>query len=148
MYNFMKRSVRFSKFFKEVSVKNFLFLFVLPLVFISCDRMDKKPAPPSDQTYENDNTGRNVRDRDMTTTTPENQSETTADREVTRSIRQSIMVDDSLSTNAKNIKIITMEGVVTLRGPVASEKEKAAIQKRATSVRGVKRVDNQLEIAR
>lgn len=110
--------------------------------------MDRKPTPPSDQTYENDNTGKNVRDRDMTTRTPEDQSETDADRIVTKNIRQSIMADDSISMNGKNVKIITIQGVVTLRGPVANDREKSIIQKRAAAIQGVKRVDNQLEVTK
>ena len=55
--------------------------------------------------------------------------------------------DDSLSTTAKNVKIITNDGVVTLRGPVKSEHEKQAIAAKAQQVAGVQRVDNQLEVA-
>jgi len=53
----------------------------------------------------------------------------------------------TFSTNAKNVKIITNEGTVTLRGPVKSDKEKAEIEAKAKRVAGVKKVDNQLEIA-
>jgi osmotically-inducible protein OsmY len=45
------------------------------------------------------------------------------------------------------VKIITNDGIVTLRGPVKSEKEKVDIEAKAKQVSGVKRVDNQLEIA-
>jgi osmotically-inducible protein OsmY len=48
---------------------------------------------------------------------------------------------------AKNVKIITNEGVVTLRGPVKTSEEKAQIAAIAQRVAGVKRVDNQLELA-
>lgn len=75
------------------------------------------------------------------------QIENEADRSVTQKIRQSLMDDDSLSTNAKNIKIITKNGVVTLRGTVNNENEKSEIGKKAKAVGGVKSVDNQLEIA-
>ena len=57
------------------------------------------------------------------------------------------MADKSLSTNAHNVKIITTDGVVTLRGPVKSAAEKATIAAKAQQVAGVSRVDNQLEIA-
>ena len=55
-------------------------------------------------TTDADNTGRNVRDRSGQTMTPGNQNENEADRTITQSIRQALMDDDALSTNAKNIK--------------------------------------------
>lgn len=94
-----------------------------------------------------DNTARNVRDRNQTIT-PGNQAENEADRAITQKIRQALMDDDSLSTNAKNIKIITVNGVVTLRGPVNSDREKNEIGKKAKATMGVKNVDNQIEIMR
>ena len=81
------------------------------------------------------------------TKTAGDQSENEADRTITQNIRQAITADDSLSINAKNVKIITNDGLVTLRGPVKSEKEKADIEAKAKQVAGVKNVDNQLEIA-
>jgi hyperosmotically inducible periplasmic protein len=94
-----------------------------------------------------DNTGRNVRDRGGETKTPGDQSESEADRTITQNIRKALTADDSLSTNAKNVKIISNDGVVTLRGPVNSQKEKADIEAKAKQVAGVKNVDNQLEVA-
>jgi osmotically-inducible protein OsmY len=49
--------------------------------------------------------------------------------------------------NGKNVKIVTIDGVVTLRGPVASAREKKDIANLVKKVDGVKRVDNQLEVA-
>jgi osmotically-inducible protein OsmY len=95
-----------------------------------------------------DNTGRNVRDRNGQSITSGNQSESEADRTITQRIRQAIVDDNSLSTNAKNIKIITINGVVTLRGPVNNDREKNEIGRKVQSVSGVKNVDNQLEIIR
>jgi len=71
-----------------------------------------------------DNTGKNVRDRDDHTLTPGDQSSNEADVELTRRIREAVVADDSLSTSAHNIKIITINGMVTLRGPVSSTEEK------------------------
>jgi hyperosmotically inducible periplasmic protein len=96
---------------------------------------------------EPDNTGRNVRDRGGETKTPGDQSESEADRTITQNIRKALTADDSLSTNAKNVKIISNDGVVTLRGPVKNEKEKAEIEAKAKQVAGVKNVVNQLEVA-
>ena len=93
-----------------------------------------------------DNTGRNQRDRDAKTLTPMDQAENEADRTITQQIRKAVVADDSLSTNAKNIKIITVNGVVTLRGPVKSEQEKTKVASAAQKVAGVTKVDNQIEI--
>lgn len=98
--------------------------------------------------HDADNTGRNARDADGTTLTPMDQGETEADRTITQQIRKAVVDHDQLSTNAKNVKIITNNGVVTLRGPVKSPEEKAAIATVAQKTGGVKRVDNQLEIER
>jgi osmotically-inducible protein OsmY len=94
-----------------------------------------------------DNTGRNERDRGGETKTPGDQAENEADRTITQNVRQAITSDDALSTSAQNVKIVTSEGTVTLRGPVKSEKEKQDIEAKAKQVAGVKRVENQLEIA-
>ena len=72
--------------------------------------------------------------------------ESDADRALTQKIRQSIMDDNSLSMNAKNVKIMTVNGVVTLRGTVDTDQEKNEIGKKAKEVVGVKSVDNQLEM--
>jgi hyperosmotically inducible periplasmic protein len=93
-----------------------------------------------------DNTGRNVQDRSGATLTPGDQSESEADRTLTQKVRQAVVADDSLSTNAHNIKIITINGAVTLRGPVNSAKEKATIDAKAQQIAGATKVDNQLEI--
>ena len=106
---------------------------------------DVSNAAPTAQTAP-DNTGRNVRDRDGTTLTPGDQSESKADLDLTQRIRQAVVADDSLSTTAHNVKIITNEGVVTLRGPVNSDQEKTKIAAAAKNVVGVKQVENQLEV--
>jgi len=93
-----------------------------------------------------DNTEKNVRDRDGKTLTPTDQGGSAADRELTAAIRKAIVDDDSLSTNAHNVKIVSVGGVVTLRGPVKSPAEKAAVAAKAERTQGVKRVDNQLEV--
>lgn len=94
-----------------------------------------------------ENTGRNVRDRSSAAMTPGEQGENNTDLTITQNIRRAIMDDDSLSENAKNIKIVTVNGVVTLRGPVNSQREKNEIAKKAQAISGVRNVDNQLEIA-
>jgi hyperosmotically inducible periplasmic protein len=94
-----------------------------------------------------DNTGRNERDQSGTTLTPADQSSNEADVELTRRIREAVVADESLSTNAHNIKIITINGMVTLRGPVGSDGERSKIVETAQRLAGKTKVDSQLEIA-
>jgi osmotically-inducible protein OsmY len=95
--------------------------------------------------HEADNTGRNARDREDNTLTPFDQSENESDVEITQQIRQAIRDDEAMSQKAINAKVITRNGVVTLRGPVDSQAEKAAIEQKAQRVEGVARVQNELE---
>ena len=97
------------------------------------------------ETNKADNTDINDRDRNQQALTPMDQSNTKADIKVTQAIRKSLM-EKEMSTNAKNIKIITRNGNVTLRGPVASAEEKREIAKLAKAVPGIKKVSNQLEV--
>lgn len=109
----------------------------------AADRTTEAPAQMAP-----DNTGRNVRDRSGDTLTPGDQSENQADLTLTREIRRGLMADKSLSTDAKNVKVITINGVVTLRGPVNTEKEKSTIEAKAQSIAGTSNVDSQLEVIR
>lgn len=93
-----------------------------------------------------DNSKQNERDRDGQTKTPGDQSNSREDLKVTQAIRQSIVKDSALSMTAKNVKIITTGGVVTLRGPVNSAEEKAKIEQFAKASAGGMKVDNQLEV--
>jgi osmotically-inducible protein OsmY len=122
-------------------------LFLSAVLIVACSKNRSGDKQVSQTAVEPDNSGRNVRDRDDQSKTTGDQSENEADRTITQNIRRAVTADDSLSTNAKNVKIITNDGTVTLRGPVKSEKEKAEIEAKAKQVAGVKRVDNQLEIA-
>ncbi len=93
-----------------------------------------------------ENTEINARDKDNTTLTPEDQKENESDIKITADIRQAIIKNKSLSVNAQNVKIITRNGVVTLRGPVETKKESKKLRKIAKHTPGVLKVDNQLEI--
>ena len=93
-----------------------------------------------------ENTEINVRDKGNTTLTPKDQKENESDIKITADIRQAIIKDKSLSVNAQNVKIITLNGVVTLRGPVETKKESKKLRKIAKHTPGVLKIDNQLEI--
>src|SRR3984893_13367580 len=96
--------------------------------------------------YAPDNTGINVRDRNAGAMTAGQQSNSSGDLALSRRIRRSIMKDDSLSTMAKNVKIVSANGGVTLRGPVKTEKEKSRVAAKAKAIAGVDNVDDQLEV--
>jgi hyperosmotically inducible periplasmic protein len=94
-----------------------------------------------------DNTKTNQGDGSPGATTAQEQKMDPADRATTKQIRSAITKDTSLSTYAHNIKIITQDGKVTLKGPVRSDEEKAAIETKAESVAGSANVTNELTIA-
>jgi hyperosmotically inducible periplasmic protein len=93
-----------------------------------------------------DNTRRNERDRQPGAVTPMTQSESKEDLQLTANIRRAVVKDDTLSTAAKNIKIISANGKVVLRGPVHSDQEKSEIQKLAEQTAGAGNVENDLEV--
>ena len=93
-----------------------------------------------------DNTRKNERDRSGETTTSGDQSNSQEDVKITAAIRRAVVGDNSLSTTAKNVKIITANGMVTLRGPVKNDAEKAKIAELAQSAAGNAKIDNQLEV--
>ena len=99
------------------------------------------------QTTPPDNTKVNKRDQDQSRPTAGQQKENQSDREITRQIRRSITQDKYFSTYARNIKIITQNGNVTLRGPVRSEEEKKAIEAKANEVAGANHVKSEIDIA-
>ena len=92
-----------------------------------------------------DNTKMNAQDRDKSPTADQ-QEENRSDREITQQIRQSLMNDKSLSTYGHNVKVITQNGQVTLKGPVRSNDEKKAIEAKATEVAGENKVTSELNI--
>lgn len=101
-------------------------------------------ANPTAEHVPANNTG-NVRDRDENAETANQQSNSENDLKITQSIRRRLVDDKSLST-AHYVKIVTVDGVVTLRGPVVSEQERNTIAKKATQVAGVRKIENQLEV--
>jgi hyperosmotically inducible periplasmic protein len=116
-------------------------------ILAGCDQRPSTPTPPaSTSANETDNTGRNTRDSGTQNLTADNQGESQSDRKITAEIRQAVLAEKGLSINAQNCKIITLDGVVTLRGPVANEQERRVIEERARSVAGVSSVVNDLEV--
>ena len=110
---------------------------------------DQQPAAqnasPADHTPA-DNTKLNERDRNANEPTADRQKDNRSDREITQQVRKAIVKDKSLSTYAHNVKVITQNGMVTLKGPVRSEEEKKAIEAKAAEVAGQDKVTNQLDV--
>jgi hypothetical protein len=103
------------------------------------------PAQPPAQPAP-DNTRMNERDRAAASVTPMNQGNNETDLRTTQRIRQAVMADDSLSFSAKNVKIITSNGKVTLKGVVESDDERKAIDDEARKVAGDANVDDRIEV--
>ena len=107
---------------------------------------DSSPATNGDlKSRDVDNTGVNKRDRNDETLTSGDQGNSREDIDLTRRIRRALTQNDQLSVAAKNVKIITANGKVTLRGPVKSEAEKEQISAAAQQIAGAN-LDNQLEV--
>jgi hyperosmotically inducible periplasmic protein len=118
----------------EVAMDRHVFLALASLILAGgCDKK-------LDQTA--DNTKANEQDRGPT---PGSQSNSKADLETTQAIRRALMADDTLSFDAKNVKVITADGVITLRGPVKNEAERAAIEDIARRNAAGNRVNSHLE---
>jgi hyperosmotically inducible periplasmic protein len=111
-------------------------LSALSLAAFAADNEKSKP----------DNTATNERDRSGETKTSGDQSNSSADLKITQSIRRALMKDRELSTTAKNIKVITANGQVTLRGPVKTAQEKAKVARIARSAAGRVQIDDQLDV--
>ena len=96
-----------------------------------------------------DNTKTNHRDRKANEATADQQKMNAADTELTRKIRHSIMADKSLSTYAHNVKIISRDGMVTMKGPVKSEAEKKNVIAKAVAIAArAENVINQISVAK
>ena len=130
----MKRAFR-------TAVRSFLFASLLgSWTLVMAQEPVGQTATPAD------NTKVNERDRNKNEPTADQQKENRSDRDITQQIRQSIMKDKSLSTYAHNVKIITQNGQVTLKGPVRSEDEKKTVEAKATEVAGENKVTSQLDV--
>ena len=116
------------------------------LLVLACLSAVSLPAMAAEDKTKPDNTAINERDRSRETQTSGDQSNSSADLKITQAIRQALMKDSELSTTAKNIKIITDNGQVTLRGPVKNAQEKAKIDQLARSAAGGAKIDDQLEV--
>ena len=113
------------------------FVSLVPLTSFGQDQSNPPASTSPDNSSQNKAQG----------TTADQQKENTADRMTTKKVRQALIADKSLSTYAHNVKIITQNGVVTLKGPVGSQEEKQEIASKAADVVGSPdKVSNQLTV--
>lgn len=125
-------------------MKKILLTLVLATTFIGCDQDNSKKSPTGMQ-------AQNDQMYDPMANTPMKQLEngkgmSDMDMMLTQKIRQAIKADKSLSMSAKNIKITSMNGVVTLQGSVANSQEMSTITQILAKLPGIKSVDNQLVV--
>ena len=104
------------------------------------------PIRAQDKGTAADNTKVNERDRKTGAVTADQQKENEGDRELTANIRKALMDNKELSTYAHNVKIVSRNGMVTLKGPVRSEDEKKAVEAKATEIAGTGKVKNMISV--
>jgi hyperosmotically inducible protein len=83
----------------------------------------------------------------MSSSIADGQKNMASDLKTTQQIRKRVIADKNLSTDAHNVKIVSVNGAVTLNGVVRSEHEKAVVQMKAAAVAGKEKVTNDLAIA-
>lgn len=106
------------------------------------------PMPAQDTTpTQPDNTKVNKRDRAAGAVTADQQKNNSSDTKLAQQVRKAIMADKSLSTYAHNVKVITQNGGITLKGPVRSDEEKQAIMAKANEVAGSGKVTDEITVA-
>ena len=128
------------RFFLKVTLSTLALSALLTWAAALASAQEPSPTPAPD------NTKVNERDRNTSEATADQQKENRPDRDITRDIRRSVVQDKSLSSYAHNVKIISQNGMVTLKGPVRSEEEKAAIESKAAAIVGKDKVTSQLEV--
>ena len=123
---------------RTLSTLMFCCLLAITATFASAQDSSQSTAP--------DNTKVNDRDKSKSEPTADQQKNDKSDQDITQQIRKSVMSDKSLSTYAHNVKIISQNGMVTLKGPVRSADEKAAVESKAAAVVGEDKVTSELEV--
>src|ERR1700756_3847463 len=120
-------------------------LFVLAgWLLLGCGTIALAQEPAGQNAPATDNTKMNQRDRNPNEPTADQQQNNRSDRDITQQVRKAIVADKSFSTYAHNIKVVTQNGQVTLKGPVRSEEEKHAVEAKAAEVAGEGKVNSEL----
>jgi hyperosmotically inducible periplasmic protein len=131
---------------KKAWVPGFGCLLLMGFMTYSCLAAVAGVTQDPQETPAPDNTKKNLPTNHHDANRADQQSNSSGDVELTRKIRQALNQDKSLSTYAHNVKIITRDGVVELKGPVRSQSEKDAVEAKATDIAGASKVKNELTV--
>lgn len=126
---------------KDLEVKRILCAALFCTIFVGCNS-----DTASKENKDRDNTAVNTRDANSKTITPMDQSNDSSDIKQVAAIRKAVLDIKDISTNGRNVKIITSGGKVTLRGPVDSTAERDAITQTVEKQVGAENVTNELEV--
>jgi hyperosmotically inducible protein len=111
---------------------------------------DQTPQTPTENTRANEQDNPAGASAGMAPTpldqAPLNQGSASSDAAIAAQIRQALLADDTLSVEAKNVRVTAVNGVVTLRGPVKSDAEQARVDAKVSAMAGASRVDDQITI--
>jgi osmotically-inducible protein OsmY len=121
-------------------------LLLVGALLLSCGALLSAQDSASQNAPATDNTKLNQRDRNPNEPTADQQQNNRSDRDITQQVRKAIEADKSFSTYAHNVKVITQNGQVTLKGPVRSEEEKHAVESKAAEVAGEGKVNSELTV--
>jgi osmotically-inducible protein OsmY len=116
------------------------------VLLLACGTFAIAQDPATQNAPASDNTKMNQRDRNPNEPTADQQQNNRSDRDITQQVRKAIEADKTFSTYAHNVKVITQNGQVTLKGPVRSEEEKRAVEAKAAEVAGEGKVSSELTI--
>ncbi len=125
----------------KLDIRSVVCTFVLSGAFLtgSIQAQNTQTAP--------DNTKVNKRDTNTQATTADKAIKNNlSDRQVEAHIRREVVKDKSLSTYAHNVKIVSANGKVTLKGPVRSEQEKQTVEQYAKKYAADQNVINELTV--
>jgi hyperosmotically inducible periplasmic protein len=129
-----------------MNIKRSMWTFLILSSLLGAGSLFAQESSGQDGSAPADNTKVNQRDRNQNEPTADQQKNNLSDRDITQQVRRAIMKDKSLSSYAHNVKIITQNGQVTLKGPVRSDDEKRAIEAKATEIVGENKVTSELDI--
>src|ERR1700730_598727 len=116
------------------------------VLLLACGTFAIAQDPATQNAPASDNTKMNQRDRNPNEPTADQQQNNRSDRDITQQVRKAIEADKTFSTYAHNVKVITQNGQVTLKGPVRSEEEKGAVEAKAAAVAGEDKVTSELTV--
>lgn len=128
---------------RESGNRKVLFVGVL---LLGCGSLVLAQSSAAQSSPDADNTKVNQQDQNPNQPTADQQQNNRSDRDLTLQVRQAIISDKTLSTYAHNIKVITQNGQVTLKGPVRSEEEKSAVEAKAAAIAGDGKVTSELTV--